>query len=178
MEYSGIEFSQNGIVNGIFCGQYDRVDELNSRYVDRQFPDTPLKPNYDPRPISTKYALFPCIAGYKPIQEELRTFEQYDIASNFNPGTQAPWNGFSQNIDVETSLRNQSVAIQSSEQKDYIPDSNSDLYKTVIVSKPTTQPYPLLFERPYYVTTLTEVENQPIGKNTFYNHTRTQLRSL
>lgn len=50
-----------GVVEGVFYGQNERTDELNNRIIERNYPDIPLKPNYDPRPISTKYSHFPMI---------------------------------------------------------------------------------------------------------------------
>ena len=44
-----------GIPTGISYGQNERVDELNSRLFDRNHPDQSLKPNFDFRPVSTKY---------------------------------------------------------------------------------------------------------------------------
>lgn len=179
MDYQSMNHSPNNVVQGVYYGQNERVDELNQRVVSRQFADQALAPNYDPRPVSTKYALFPCLAGSRPINESAIAYPSYQMSDNFNPGSdKAPWSGFSSNIDVETVLRNQTVALQHSNQKEYIPDSNSDLFHTTIVSRPTEQPYPLLFSKPTYSTTATSVTSQPIGKNTFYNHTRTQLRSL
>lgn len=36
----------------------DRVDELNERMARRLEPNANMTPNFDPRPVSTKYALF------------------------------------------------------------------------------------------------------------------------
>jgi hypothetical protein len=43
-----------GVPHGVLYGQNERVDELNERISARNAPDTHLKPNYDPRPVSTK----------------------------------------------------------------------------------------------------------------------------
>jgi hypothetical protein len=179
MDYQSSIFPIEGLIHGVQYIQQERVDELNDRYVARQFSDMPLVPNFDPRPVSTKYALFPCIDGTRPIHEPAVSYPEYNIASNFNPGTnKGPWNGFSQNVDTETILRNQTFALQRSHQKEYIPPRDSDLYNVSVISQPSEQPYPLLFDKQQYTTTPTEVVNQPIGKDTFFNHTRTQLRSL
>jgi len=179
MDYHSSMLPIEGVVQGVYYTQQERVDELNDRYMARQFSDKPLAPSFDPRPVSTKYALFPCIDGKKPIREPAASYTEYNIAQNFNPGTdKAPWSGFSQNVDTETVLRNQSFALQHSNQKEYIPSRESDLYKVTVVSHPSEQPYPLLFEKSQYTTTPTQVVNQPIGKEMFFNHTRTQLRSL
>ena len=48
-----------GIPEGVIIGQLERTTELDEKIFNRSFPSTALKPNYDPRPISTKYSLFP-----------------------------------------------------------------------------------------------------------------------
>jgi len=167
-----------GVVKGVYYGQHERVDELNQRIGSRQFPDAPLAPNFDPRPVSTKYACFPCIDGRSPVHEPIITYPAYRVDSVFSPSTdKSPWNGFSKNVDIETRLRNQGFALQHNTQKDYIPSSSSDLYHVTIVSRPENQPYPLLFEKPNYATTAAPLAPD-IGGDTFYNHTRTQLRGM
>ena len=56
-----IQYSENGVVQGCYYGQNDRVDELNTRIQSRQFPENALRPNFDPRPVPTKYSIFPVI---------------------------------------------------------------------------------------------------------------------
>jgi hypothetical protein len=81
-------------------------------------------------------------------------------------------------IDKETILRNQVFALQhGADQAIYVPSSNSDLYKTTIVSTPgEPQPFPSLFSKSQFAVTENPVEGTNIGKNVFFNHTRTQLR--
>ena len=43
----------------LYYGQNERVDELNARILERDVPDTQLAPNFSPRPVPTKYAVFP-----------------------------------------------------------------------------------------------------------------------
>ena len=42
---------------------YDYDNELNTKINSRHFPSTGLQPNFDPRPLSTKYSLanFPLV---------------------------------------------------------------------------------------------------------------------
>jgi len=176
----GIEINENGIVEGFFNGQQDRVDELNHRIQSRQFPDNALRPNFDPRPVPTKYAVFPII--------DRRTPANYPIESNylddygFSPATQnGPAKTYLQNIDVETILRNQTVALQrGATQGVFVPSSNSDLYRMNLPSPSikTPQPFPNLSNSSSFSTSASNtVSNQPIGKSTFFNHTRVQLRN-
>jgi hypothetical protein len=165
-----------GIPEGIYYGQFDRVDDLNNRIGSRHFPDIPLQPNFDPRPLATKYTFKPT---YPKPTESIKRNLDYLVELNFNPGTsRAPPQGFLNNIDKESILRNQIFALQhGADQAVYIPSSNSDLYKTTIVSTPgKQQPHPDLFSKPQYVSTANPTDGTKIGKNIFSNHTRTQLR--
>jgi hypothetical protein len=163
-------FSNNGVIHGVIYGQNERIEELNQRYIARQFSDMTLAPNFDPRPVSTKCIILPCI-------DERHESIQSSHAANIQKDTTQS-NGFSKHIDIETGLRNQGIALQHSNQSEYIPASDSDLYRVTIVSRPIEQPYPLLFSNPSYTTTLSSTTSQPIGRELFNNHTRTQLRGL
>jgi hypothetical protein len=175
-------YSNNGIVEGFYCGQQDRVDELNARIQSRFIPDNALRPNYDPRPVSTKYALFPTIDRKTP-SEKLST-KYLDGLGVTSPPTSPSFyplinnSPFIRNIDTETILRNQTVAIQNGiGQSVYVPSSNSDLYNTTVISRPSEQPFPDLFVKPTFSTNIPPIANQNIGKSDFFNFTRTQLRN-
>ena len=45
----------------------------------------------------------------------------------FQVALQAPWYGFTANINAESSLRNQFFALQDCDQGKYIPSTTSDL---------------------------------------------------
>lgn len=170
----------HGVVQGIQYGQNDRVDELNERLTSRHYPDIPLEPNYDPRPVPTKYALFPIVNRRTPRQEAQLKYVEYDSEVIFSPGSsKAPTSGYVNKVDLETSLRNQNFALQhGAGQGTYIPASTSDLYKVTVESKPSVQPYPLLFERQMFSQSPhANVEYSIIGRDAFFNHTRTQLRN-
>jgi len=169
-----------GVQQGVLYGQNERVDELNDRISARNAPDTHLKPNYDPRPVSTKYAHFPMINRRAPSHEPVINFMDHSVSANFNPGSsRAPPVGYFNQVDTETVLRNQFFALQNGPgQHVYIPSSDSDLYKITVVSKPSEQPHPLLFRNEEFSKmTHPNVENPAIGRNNFFNHTRTQLRN-
>lgn len=203
--YQNIDFGENGICKGIYYGQNERVDELNTRIQSRHFPDVDLPPNFDPRPVSTRFCLFPVV--------DVRTRQTREpmIVGNdqthqrvvYNPGTdRGPPITFLKNIDVEAELR-----------KEHIPNTNSDLYNSSLVhfSSQSTNNWssPVLLSQnnmknthdkytthvPNYLAipesqflpktkTLSKNENvfemgeQKIGQNTFNNYTKTQLRNL
>jgi hypothetical protein len=165
---------------GVYYLQQDRVDELNSRITERQFPDNSLEPYFDPRPISTKYSIFPVIDRRKQF-DKYNTYDDFDQKNNFNPSdTRGPFSGYVNNIETESSLRNQYFALQHDlANGQYIPSSESELYKVTIVSKPTEQPYPNLFTQNKFDNSIYETNlNKNIGNDRFFNHTRTQLRSM
>ena len=169
-----------GLPNFLYQGQNERVDELNHRIQSRHFPDSPLQPNFDPRPVPTKYALFPIINRRTPMKEPAIPYLDYNSSVNFNPGSQrAPPSGF--NIELETQLRNQYFALQhGADQGVYIPSSNSDLYRVPVPmgSQKESQPFPDLFSNPEFNSFPNpNVVDTKIGRDTFYNHTRTQLRN-
>lgn len=173
--------SIHGLVDGIYYGQNARVDELNDRMAARWFPDAPLEPNFDPRPVPTKYSLFPVIDRRKPANVALGKFANYHPELNFNPGSRlAPQSGYYANIDTETILRNQAFALQhGADQNVYVPSSKSELYNVRIVSRPgEAQPHPDLFASGQYQTSVDPASfgSQGIGSGQFNNHTRTQLR--
>jgi len=169
----------HGLVEGVYYGQNERVDEINDRYQERQFSDFPLEPNFSPRSISTKYGFFPMVNGRKPAYEGRLNYPDHSSYVNFNPGTRsAPSSGFFSNVDVETILRNQTVALQrGADQGVYVPSSNSDLYHVSIISRPSEQPNPLLFRNfQFNQTAHPNNSHSNIGQNAMFNHTRTQLR--
>lgn len=170
-------YSNTGIIQGFYSGQQDRVDELNTRIQSRFAPDNALRPNYDPRPVSTKYSLFPIIDRKTPTKEYLKPSTEY-LGDSFSPLiNNSP---FLRNVDTETILRNQTVALQNGiGQSVYVPSSKSDLYNTTIVSRPSEQPFPDLFIKPTFQSTqpAISIANQNIGKSDFFNYTRFQLRN-
>jgi hypothetical protein len=105
---------------------------------------------------------------------------------NFNPGNdRAPVYGYFNNIDTEMKLRNQFFALQKGGDKGtYIPASTSDLYNSTVYTTPgqyenTGGSHTLLFNPPDLNAPLhPNVANNNIGKDRFFNHTRTQLRNI
>jgi hypothetical protein len=168
-----------GLTEGVIYQQNERVDDLNDRIKERQFSDYPLEPNYQFRPVPTKYSHFPIIDRRTPAKETRIKYPEYNTSVNFNPGTDvAPIKSFFKNVDTETILRNQAFSLQNFSKNVYVPTSESDLYKVTVTSRPSEQPYPLLFEKPNLDNKLhPNIESSKIGKDTFFNATRTQLRN-
>jgi hypothetical protein len=151
------------------------TDSINKRIFSRNIPSGQLQPYLSPRPAMTKYSILPIVEPYKKPKVQMETFPSYNVAHTFNPGSNmAPWSGFSENINIESELRNQTYALQRASQAVYVPSTDSDLYA---YTKPnpkhqTTQPHPLLFK--------TEKLNDPCsvnpGHTLFHNSTRQQLQ--
>jgi hypothetical protein len=167
-----------------YTGQNQRIEELNDRIYERVLTDSPLEPNFDPRPVPTKYVLFPVMnsrtnTSSSPSQWKL-PYVDYNPQTNFYSGDSTPpFNGYSNKIDLENALRNQYFVLQhGSPQSTYIPDSNSELYKVSVISRPSQQPYPGLFSQTQWDTTPhPNVSNSLIGRDVFFNHTKNQLRN-
>jgi hypothetical protein len=109
----------------------------------------------------------------------------HNVEFNFNPGNdRAPVYGYINNVDKEMQLRNQFFALQKGGDKGtYIPSSNSDLYNSTVYAakgqyENTGGSHPLLFNKlDLNVPLHPNVANNNIGKDRFFNHTRTQLRA-
>jgi len=153
-----------GVTQGCFYGQFERTDELNRRIEYRHYATArpELAPRIDSRPMTTKYSRFPILDFHQtpataPLDQN-RIFTSYSV-------------------DTETELHNQTTALQHAPQTVFVPNSDSDLFRTTlpyINSGP--QPFPDLFTTSVYSTNGTVDHN--IGKDVFMNHTRTQLRDL
>ena len=51
----------NGVINGVYYCNNERVDELNERIASRNIPSQKLQAQFDVRPVSTKYAMMPIL---------------------------------------------------------------------------------------------------------------------
>ena len=173
-----------GVPTGVSYGQNERVDELNDRIQSRQFSDKPLAPNFSGRPVLTKHSRFQILDRRAPFQEQIIHMEQHNVETNFSPAThRGPPCTFFTHVDVESGLRNQTVALQKGAiQSVYVPDSTSDLYRLQIPSSSSSNigpnPHPGLFVSQTFRETRTATMNNNIGRDVFNNHTRTQLRGL
>jgi hypothetical protein len=114
-------------------------NELNTRLENRNKPSSPLQPLYDFRPVSTKYTLFHKI-DESPRQSQSQSQHHnshiYDPYQVFNPGDRAPIDYFMRNVDVESTLRSQFFALQTSPQAVYVPELNSQLYNNPMAYSP------------------------------------------
>jgi len=173
-----------GVQHGVSVGQNERVDELNDRILERSFPNMPLQPNFDPRPVSTKYSIFPIIDMRSPPTVRKLPYLDYYTEIGFNPGnSRGPVSGFINNVDTETTLRNQNTKLHKGDLgTKYIPSLKSDLYNVRIEggnNDEIIKTHPYLFETPILDQSKNPnlIIHKNIGNDIFYNHTRTQLRN-
>ena len=138
----------------------DRVDELNERMANRLEPNN-AQPNFDPRPTSTKYSLFPIL--------------DRRILDNPRPAMKS----MTRDIDAENVVRGHTQTLQAKDSGNkYTPALGSDMY-TGYVPSDTTVPLEraLLFQK-YSLdqSTHPNLLSSQVGIDQFHNHTRTQLR--
>lgn len=168
-----------GVVNGAYSNHHDRLGEINTRISERNIPSAALRPAFDVRPISSKYAMMPILETRPTATVPLQSYQQFSTEAVFNPGNgKAPWRGWSERVNVESSLRNQFFAHQRNDRAVYVPNSDSDLYNVSVAARHVEQPNPYLFDNG--ATDFASMNPNPhnLGKLTFDNSTRFQLRTL
>lgn len=169
----------HGVVNGAYSNHHDRLGEINSRISERNIPSAALCPAFEVRPISSKYATMPILETRPVPTVKMNTFKPFYTETVFNPGNaKAPWRGWAERVNVESSLRNQYFALQRNDRAMYVPSSDSDLYNVTVIAREIEQPNPYLFDNG--ATNFSPMNPNPhnLGKLTFDNSTRFQLRTL
>ena len=87
-------------------------NQTNDRLYDRNIPSSVLQPYFSLRPTQTKYTKLMTTNPAPSNNVPLMSVPQYSPHSTFYPAnTNAPWSGFSGNIDVESDMRNQFFAL-------------------------------------------------------------------
>lgn len=164
-----------GVIDGVYFCNQERTNELSQRMMSRNIPSTALKPQMSFRPVLTKYSILPIVNNSNNATTPFKNYENYDQHLIFNPGTSAPWYGFANNINLESSLRNQYFALQDCDKANYIPSSKSDLYVENIPppSMHEVNPHQLLFKKEQFSSH--NPNTQDLGKNIWHNHTKHEL---
>lgn len=110
----------------------EQEKQLNDKLYGRNVPSFFLQPNLDFRPVSTKYSHFQIMDEYAKSNEKVNILSEYNPERVFYPGdSKPPFSYFARNIDKETDLRNQFMALQNADQAVYVPNSTSDLYNSL-----------------------------------------------
>jgi hypothetical protein len=140
---------------------------VNNKIYERQFPSQPLMPLYEERPVSTKYTFFQLIEERDKPKTGLLEYNPYSIQV-FNPGSRGQVDFYLNEVDTESRLRNQFMALQKSNQSVYVPELNSSLYVNEY-SKPK--------EKYSSIECTSRQAPANLAPNTFYNTTRMNLRN-
>ena len=146
-----------GVVNGAYICNINRDAEFSERLAARNIPDGNLAPQFSMRPASTKYSIMPIVDQRSPAAlTPLKPEADFNVDNMFNPGNaQGPWPGFANNVDNESKLRNQFMALQKSDQADYIPPTTSDLYSsTTNYVNPSPDKSKLMFSQEAFQTNM------------------------
>lgn len=172
----------------LYIGNLEKNNQHNERIYDRNVPSEHLENWFSPTPISSKHSRFPVLFHKSGAEKKLETREKPDTIPveipAFNTRTAfaagmtrtAPFRGFSENVDVETALRNQFYALQKADQAVYVPSSGSSLYHiNTMAGRQEEQTHPLLFHRDVAATT-EHPYLADLGRDHLFNHTRTQMR--
>lgn len=165
-------------MNKSYLCNYDYDNELNQKINKRLFPSNGLQPNFDPRPLSTKYSLpnYPLENNY--VDENSSPLVKYDRYNNrkvFYPGNaKAPVDFFLDNIDTDSILRNQHKKLTKHDGPNYMPSIRSDLF---VESKYENNKEKLFYKLPYKVRG-TNNKKCNLAPKTFFNHTRNNVKNL
>jgi hypothetical protein len=152
-------------------------EEINNKIYQRFVPSHSLPPNLSVYPVPTKYVKLG-ITDNHPHQNTIQNnYQNFQCNTMFCPTLKnGNYNGYSNNIHLESELRNQFVALQKCDAAEYIPNYKSSLFMYSTPSnKQYTQPFEYLFNTAIYMPfqpILTEQQNDAL----FFNHTRQQLK--
>jgi len=168
-----------GVVNGVYLCQNDRTTQLSQRMYERNLPAEQLSMSYGPRPVPTRYVLMPMLDCRTPADVPCLVEPIYDTETEFSPGNSLPFDGYQNNIDEESKLRNIIFPMQKCGQAAYIPSSTSDLFHANYLTetnRPVNMTNKLLFNTEQF--TPFDPNTCNIGNKYFNNFTRYQVRAL
>ena len=152
----------------------------NERTMKRRYPSAPLRPYYQTRSVPTRQTKLmttdPAVSNNVPLNE----YDLFSPEKIFNPSdTNAPFELFQRNVDVESNLRNQLYALQSCPQADYVPSSKSDLFSLQSFALPEhtdKQPHTFINQVQDFAMKNPNVGN--ICRSMFNNCSRQELKNI
>ena len=159
---------------------FEKNDIINNNIHTRNFPSSNMQMHFDPRSVSTKYSHMPVLDHRKESNVVINHQQPYSSEQTFFPGDRKPhYCGFARNVDMESTLRNQFFALQKSDQAQYIPSSNSDMYNNPVNFMNTNQNLDIgpLFKKESFNDYNPNISNN-IGNEIFHNSTRVQLKNI
>lgn len=157
---------------------FDNLNNINNDIYNRNIPSSNIQLNFSPRSVMSKYSVFP-ITERNTVSNVPINNAKYFNENIFYPGTRKlDFCGFARNVDHESTLRNQFFALQKSDQANWVPSSNSDLYNSNVVPQEDNRiNNSLLFREERFNEYNPNISNK-IGNNYFNNSTRVQLKNL
>ena len=167
-------------MDNVILQNFEKNDIINDTIFNRNFPSSNLQMNFSPTPVDTRHTTFPILDNKKESNNSIKTYPFYNSEQIFFPGNRKPhFNGLANNIDLESSLRNQFFALQKADQAHYIPSSNSDMYNNPVnfINTNKNLNEELLFRKESFEPHNPNISNK-IGNNRFLNSTRVQLKNL
>ena len=169
----------SGAIKGLFICNQSRNQELNNRLYNRNTTSAPVNMQYSIRGTPTRYVHMPILGCNKQPTVKNTIHPNYNVNSMFTPSSSLPFNGYQDNIDVETKLRGTIFPLQSCPQAKYIPSSKGDLYNNsylTATNNPVAMTNNLLFNEEKFKEFDPNTCN--LGYQLFDNHTRVQLRDM
>ena len=166
-------------LHDVYYCQLDRTKELSDRMYNRNIPSHQMGMAYFSRPVDTYATEFPILECRKESSVKKAEFPPYSQKLIFNPGSGAPYEGYSKNVDIETVLRNTIHPNQRNIQSKYIPSSKSDLYNInnhIKTSNQVRMTNNLLFKKEKFNTYNPNQCN--LGHKLFHNHIRQQTKNM
>jgi len=153
-------------------------EENSKRIYDRGLTSGSLQPGYGVRPQQTRQTLMKMSNSCPESTVPLHSYPTYDPTEIFYPGnSNAPWSGFVNNVDVESELKNQTIALQRNDIGSYVPASSSELYNSHYTPHVTPVNHALLFkEAPVIITNHKQKFNKH-NNMVFYENTRFEVKN-
>lgn len=154
----------------------DYDNALNTRLNKRIFPSHELQPNFDPRPVPTKYTHF--MTKDEEIQSTipLRNYPEFQTQKVFYTGnSKGPVQYALQQVDVESLLENRFIALQNNDKAFYIPSVKSDLYQNKGTLHSNTNKIDL---HNLSSPIISNPNRCNLAPNMFHNSTRYNLKNL
>tara|TARA_A100001015_G_C15022732_1_gene728855 strand:+ start:366 stop:815 length:450 start_codon:yes stop_codon:yes gene_type:complete len=143
--------SDNNVINGVYVCHLDRNQDINTDIYKRN--STTKNDNNNlirfPIPLNTRYTLQ----------------HVYDKKQDNDIPTKSDY--YINNIDTETLLRGTFHPLQHNSQREYIPDTSSDLYHDNLYQHNSSNNFYVFNEKPNKIK---------INNNTFFNHTRQEIK--
>ena len=122
-------------------------NSTNERIYNRYVPSFKPQIQLETRPVQTKYTTMQFLDERPRLNVDLENRELYNVNQQFLPvAYAAPVNTMLNNVDKESMLRNQFIALQKSDLVEYVPSSNSDLYNVEVVGRKENNTHTLLFK--------------------------------